>query len=522
MDQAGPAAPPRDRRQVLAAVDLGSNSFHMIVARYEHGQLTVIDKLREMVRLAAGLDEDGRIPRQVSRRALQCIGRFGQRLRDMHAGNVRAVGTNALRKAKNSAQFLEAAEDALGHPIEVVSGREEARLVFLGAAHSLPETAGNRLVIDIGGGSTELIIGERFEPLERFSLYMGCVGFTERYFPGGKISPKRWRRAALAAAMELEPVAEPLKTLGWDEAIGTSGTIRTAQAVLRTQLWTEEFVTVTGLERLRDHMFACGSSEKLNLSGLSSERAPVFAGGVVILLTVLEQLGVTRLRAARGALREGLIYDMVGRLGEEDARDRTVLALQQRYHVDTAQAQRVRATALRFYASVSASWKIDDDLSRDLLDWAASLHEIGLGIAHAQYHRHGAYLLEHSDLAGFSNREKKLLSTLVYAHRRKIRRDTFVDLPEPWDKRLLSVAVLLRLAVLIHRSRARTTLPDFAIDAHKRKLGLRLPKSFIDAHPLTRADLGGEIEHLRAISFTLEVEEFEEDTLAAGVSPRQA
>lgn len=523
MDQPGADRALRDRRQVLAAVDLGSNSFHMIVARYEHGQLTVIDKLREMVRLAAGLDASGRIPPAVARRALDCLGRFGQRLRDMHAGNVRAVGTNALRKAKNASGFLDDAEAALGHPIEVVSGREEARLVYLGAAHSLPEAEGKRLVVDIGGGSTELIIGERYEPLERFSLYMGCVGLTERYFPNGRITPKRWRRASLAAAMELEPVTAPLKTLGWDEAIGTSGTIRSAQGVLRAQSWTEESITVAGLQQLRDYMLECGASDQLDLSGLSSERAPVFAGGVVILMTVLEQLGIDRMRAARGALREGLIYDMIGRLGAEDARDRTVLALQRRYHVDAGQAQRVRDTALALYDKARLAWKIDDELSRDLLDWAASLHEIGLGIAHAQYHKHGAYLLEYSDLAGFSNREKKLLAVLVYAHRRKIRVATFRDLPAPWHKRLQPLAVLLRLAVLVHRSRAGATPPALGLEARKNTLKIRLPAGWIDDHPLTRADLKREIRYLETIGYTLEVEvDDESGAERAGISERQA
>lgn len=514
MDQAGGSGAPRDRRQVLAAVDLGSNSFHMIVARYEHGQLTVIDKLREMVRLAAGLDDGGRIPKPVARRALNCIERFGQRLRDMHAGNVRAVGTNALRKAKNAGQFLADAEEALGYPIEVVSGREEARLVYLGAAQSLPEADGKRLVVDIGGGSTELIIGEGFEPLERFSLYMGCVGHTEKFFPKGKVTQKRWRRAQLAAAMELEPVVAALKNLGWEQAIGTSGTIRTAQAVVRAHSWCEEMLTLEGLQKLRDYMLDRGASDRLSLTGLSAERMPVFVGGVSVLHAVFQALDINKMRAARGALREGLIYDMVGRLGSEDARDRSVAALQKRYHVDTAQALRVQNTVSSLHSQVRAEWKLDDELSRDLLDWAAGLHEIGIGIAHAQYHRHGGYLLQHSDLAGFSNREKSLLAALVLSHRRKIRPATFEALPAPWAKRLPALAVLLRLAVLVHRSRIEAAAPPIRLIASKRTLTVRLPQSWIDAHPLTRADLDQEVQYLEAINYKL-VLEVSEDTAAA-------
>ena len=272
MSPAGNPARREDRRQVLAAVDLGSNSFHMLVARYEHGELIVIDRLREMVRLAAGLDAKHRISDDAWRRALQSIGRFGQRLRDMHAGSVRAVGTNTLRKAKNSTEFLELAERELGHPIEVVSGREEARLVYLGAAHSLPDSAGQRLVVDIGGGSTELIVGRQLDIHERFSLYMGCVGMTEKYFPNGKISAKRWRRARLAASLELEPVCATLRSLGWDEAIGTSGTIRTAQAVLAAQGWSEDVITPPALNKLEQQIVGSASVTALTQSSVHAPR----------------------------------------------------------------------------------------------------------------------------------------------------------------------------------------------------------------------------------------------------------
>ncbi|MBT8143729.1 MAG: exopolyphosphatase, partial [Gammaproteobacteria bacterium] len=453
MSSAGRAPQPEDRRQVMAAIDLGSNSFHMIVARYEHGQLTVIDRLREMVRLAGGLGKDGRIKRDAAERALQCLGRFGQRLSDIAPENIRAVGTNALRKAKNASDFLSEAEYALGHSIEVVSGREEARLVYLGAVHSIPDQVGSRLVVDIGGGSTELIIGQQLEIHERISLYMGCVSLTEKYFPNGKITAKRWKRARVAASLELEPISETLRQQGWEGVIGTSGTIRTTQAVVRAQGWSDDAITPAALASLRDHMLAAGNSDAFGLEGLSAERAPVFVGGVVVLQAVCEALEITAMRAAKGALREGLIYDMIGRMSDEDARDRSVRSLQRRYHVDGGQARRVEHTAMMMFSQVKADWQLEDALSRELLTWSARVHEIGLGIAHAQYHKHGAYLLEHSDLAGFSNRERHLLATMVLAHRRKMRSAVFKALPSPWSKRLIYLSALLRLSVLFHRSR---------------------------------------------------------------------
>ncbi|MDH3589150.1 MAG: exopolyphosphatase [Gammaproteobacteria bacterium] len=492
-------------RQVLAAVDLGSNSFHMLVVRYDHGQLQVIDRLREMVRLAAGLNERGKISNKASERGLESLQRFGQRLRDMHAANVRAVGTNALRKAKNSEEFLEAAELALGHPIEVVSGREEARLVYLGAAHTLPELDGKRLVVDIGGGSTELILGSGFDTHELFSLYMGCVSMTERFFPGGKITAKRWQRARLAAAVELEPIHSPLQSIGWDEAIGTSGTIRGARTVLLEQNLSDGQITKKALKRLEQHMIESGHVDKLDLCGLSVERAPVFPGGIVILQTVLEELQIESMRVARGALREGLIYDMLGRMSDEDARDRSVRALERRYHVDTGQAQRVEQTALALLDQVENEWQLHEPLVRKLLVWAARLHEVGIGIAHSQYHRHGAYLLEHSDVAGFSNREKTLLAILVLTHRRKVRPLTFQTLPKPWTRCLPQLAVLMRLAVLLHRGRSPTVSTPVRLVAGKRRLKMYLPGEWLAAHPLTHADLDNEVNLLDAISYKLEV-----------------
>ncbi|HEU4531445.1 MAG TPA: exopolyphosphatase, partial [Steroidobacteraceae bacterium] len=330
----------------MAAVDLGSNSFHMVVARYSHGQIVILDRLREMVRLAAGLDEQGRIDKASATRALECLQRFGQRLRDMQADSVRVVGTNTLRKAHRKQLFLERAREALGHPIEIISGIEEARLIYVGVANTTPNEPGKRLVVDIGGGSTELIIGEQFDAQKLESLHMGCVSMSLAHFPDGKVSEKRFRRARVDARLQLEPIQAAFRSQGWERAFGSSGTIRVIAELIRHFEPSATTVTRAGIERLIGETIEAGNVSQIHLPEVTPERAPVFPGGLAILAELFEALGVAEMRVAEGALREGLLYDMLGRLRNEDARERTVRAMQQRYHVDEEQAQRVGATAL--------------------------------------------------------------------------------------------------------------------------------------------------------------------------------
>jgi exopolyphosphatase/guanosine-5'-triphosphate,3'-diphosphate pyrophosphatase len=302
---------------VLAAVDLGSNSFHMVVARHQHGQLVILDRLREMVRLAAGLDESGRLDEDAASRALRCLERFGQRLRAMHANSVRVVGTNALRNARQKRWFLERARTALGHPIEIISGVEEARLIYSGVAHTSPSSAGRRLVMDIGGGSTEIIVGEAFNPLKLESLSVGCVGLATKFFDDGKISEKRFERARTATRLELEPLAEAYRQLGWEQAFGSSGTVRVIGEVLQRLYPDEAYITPAHLNKLAARVLEAGHIDNLDLAEIDAERAPVFPSGVAILLEVVETLGIERMRVAEGAMREGLLYDLMGRFTDE-------------------------------------------------------------------------------------------------------------------------------------------------------------------------------------------------------------
>jgi exopolyphosphatase / guanosine-5'-triphosphate,3'-diphosphate pyrophosphatase len=496
-------ARPRRLPDVIAAVDLGSNSFHMIVARFAEGRLLVLDRMREMVRLAAGLSEDGRLSREATTRALACLQRFGQRLKDVEAHGVRVVGTNTLRKAHGKQAFLVRARAALGHPIEIISGIEEARLIYLGVAHTMPSEPGRRLVVDIGGGSTELIIGEGYQPRFLESLYMGCVSLSLQHFPGGRFSEKRLRRAGVAARMELEPIENVYRQIGWDRAVGSSGTVRAVFEAIQEIDPAANAITRDGLDELIGVLAAAGSVRAAGLAAISSERALVFAGGLAILNEVFDALGLKEMRVADGALREGLLYDMIGRFTAEDVRARTVRAMEMRFHVDEPQAARVESTAVDLLQQVAEAWGLEDPDAERALRWAARLHEIGLDVSHSHYHKHGAYLLEHADLPGFTRGGQRLLAFLVGSHRRKLSIERAVELVPPWDAKAPYLAVLLRLAFLLNRSRSGRALPRLRLSVRGRQLELRFPRGWLRAHPLTAADLAQEAEYVRGTRFRL-------------------
>jgi exopolyphosphatase/guanosine-5'-triphosphate,3'-diphosphate pyrophosphatase len=497
--------PPASLPDVLAAVDLGSNSFHMLVARYSHGQLVVVDRLREMVRLAAGLDDHDRLSRESTARALQCLERFGQRLRDMKAARVRVVGTNTLRKAKRKGAFLSRAREVLGHPIEIVSGVEEARLIYLGVARTTPAEPGHRLVVDIGGGSTELIVGEGLTAKRLESLYIGCVSLSTRFFGEGGLTEKRMKRARTQVQLEIEPVMARFRRSEWDTAFGASGTMRSVCDILAARGNSSGQITREGIEWLLGECLRAGEVSRLRLPGLQPDRQEIMPGGLAIMVELFDMLGIESMRVADGALREGLLYDLLGRLTDEDARARSVRAMEARFHVDAAQADRVEATALAFLRQVRQDWSLDEPFAELVLRWAARLHEIGLDIAHSQYHRHGAYLLQHADLPGFPRDEQQLLALIVGNHRRKVNLERIGDLVPPWHLKAEFLMVLLRLAVLLHRARGPRALPEIDLKARGRALELVFPKGWLADRPLTAADLEQEVEYLQAANIRLRV-----------------
>lgn len=496
----GSAVPPPE---MVGAVDLGSNSFHMVIARLIDRNLDILDRIKEPVRLGAGLSAKGQLRRGAQDVALDCLRRFGQRLRDIEGRHVRAVGTNTLRLAKNAAEFLEAAREALGHEIEVVSGQEEARLIYLGVAHSVHDEGGRRLVIDIGGGSTECILGTGLEMIEGHSLYMGCVAWSERYFPGGAVDEKRMKQAVIAAMQEIESIYLHYRETGWDRCIGSSGTILSIAEILRGLGRSRDAIEREGLFLLRDLVVASRNVQHLRLEGLKDDRLPVFAGGLAILLAVFESFGLERMTPSTGALREGLLYDLLGRIRHEDVRDRTIGRMADRYHVDRAQAERVERSVLEFFDHAAPSWDIEPEWGRAILSWAARLHEIGLAVRYSGYHKHGAYLLENSDMPGFSSDEQKLLAALIRFHRRKFVADAFEHLGPGRRKRARRLSALLRLAVLLNRSRSPRPLPPISVSVEKKRILLGFPPSWLEEHALTMADLEEERGRFREAGLEL-------------------
>ncbi len=473
----------------LAAVDLGSNSFHMVIARVDHGGVQIVDRIREPVRLAAGLQEDGSLDEESQDRALKCLNIFGQRLREFGADQVRAVGTNTLRKARNSRKVLREASEALGHQIDIIPGREEARLIYLGVSHGIAGAPARRLVVDIGGGSTEFIIGDAFDPVSVHSMYMGCVGFTRQFFSDGKVSRKRMNKAKLAAGLELQPVDNTLRTVGWERAYGASGTIRSVAAILQEAGWAHGTITAEGLGKLEEAMVTAGRLDKLELAALDPDRRQVLAGGVAILSTVFEHLGIDEMWVSPTALREGLLYDMLGRIQDEDPRDRTIAMLGKRYSIDQGHADRVQATALGLLGQVAQDWHLQSVDAAHALAWAAQLHEIGLAVNYTGHHKHGAYLVASSDLPGFSRDEQALVAALVRGHRRKLDDSFFETLPLELRITAMRLCALLRLAVLLNRNRDPEVVSLPHLSANGNKLKLTFNEEWLAAHPLARADL---------------------------------
>jgi exopolyphosphatase/guanosine-5'-triphosphate,3'-diphosphate pyrophosphatase len=496
---------PNKPPEIVAAVDLGSNSFHMIVCSLNKGNLQIIDRLKEMVRLASGLDADNVLDENTQNRALACLERFGQRIRNFPPGSVRIVGTNTLRTAKNAGQFLIKAEQALCHPIHIISGIEEARLIYLGVAYSLSSNATVRLVMDIGGGSTEYIIGTGDTPQDKESLHMGCVSVSNAFFKDGRLSKNAFNQASLFAEQQLEPFQRKFQHKNWDEAIGASGSLRSIAKVLQAKSWSNNGITWQGLEKLVALLNQCNHINELDLPELDPERLPVFAGGVAIVHATFKSLGIEQMTVADGALREGLIQDLLGRIYHHDMRSATVQSVADRYRTDKKHAARIKQSINVMLKQLGDDclWASDANCAQ-FLDWAADLHEIGIDIAHSQYHKHSAYIIENGDLAGFSNQDQMLLASIIRSHRRKFSQAHFNELPSPWNIDAPYLTLVLRLAVLLHRNRHEHELPDFKIAIIKAKIYLTFPIAWLTQSPLTHADLIQEADYLKSAGFKLE------------------
>ena len=481
----------------LAAVDLGSNSFRLEIGRAEGAHIARVDYWKETVRLAAGLQDDGRLSRKSMAIAVATLARMNERLRGMPGEQVRAVGTQTLRQARNLQEFLLEAQSALGYPIEVISGREEARLVFEGCAHALPPSEGRRLVVDIGGASTELIVGRGFTADQAESFKVGCVNTSIRFFKDGRIDRSSMKKAQVAAAAEIEEGADVFSRDRWDEAYGSSGTVGAVADIMRTQGWTDGAITPDGLHKLRAVLLEAGEISRIKIAGMKPDRQEVIAGGVAVLSAVFDTLGVDVMYPARGALRLGVLYDLLGRREHKDLRDGTVDRMLKSFAVDRSQAERVAALAGSFHYAVAG--KTSEEVTKRL-NWAAMLHEVGFAISHSDYHKHSAYLIQHSDLAGFSTSDQERIATLVLGQRGNLKKvgDVLID-PERAAKILA-----LRLAVVFAHARRPIELPRWSL-----KIGsaveLELDAAWLAEHPLTQYLLEEEAAHWERVGWRFSI-----------------
>ncbi|BBT67213.1 MULTISPECIES: exopolyphosphatase [Aeromonas] len=477
---------------LYAAVDLGSNSFHMVIARLTEGRMQIIDRIKERVRLAEGMDEQRRMSPEAMARGLDCLALFAERLTNIKPDQIRIAGTYTLRRASNARDFVREAAKVLNHPIEIISGQEEARLIYQGVAHT-QHIEGQVLVVDIGGGSTELIIGEGFSPLALTSRKMGCVSFTQSFFGNGKLSEKAFNAAVLEAQHQLAPIINQYRKLGWQSCLGSSGSIRTVRDVLQGEEWTDGAITLAGLERLKEEMLKHKRVDQLKLAGLTEERQGVFAAAVAILLGLFTSLPIERMEYSDGALREGLLYEFEERLQHHDIRERTALALSTHYRIDKRQATRVERSVLSLFDALSGPWEMPEEPYRAILGWAARLHEIGLAINYSGIHKHSAYILQNTDLPGFNQDDQALLAALVRFHRKGLKLSELPALPNHDEQTVLRCIRILRLAVAAHHRRQDNLLPEWNVQAAGDQLVVTLPLDWCDENKLLMQNL--EKEH---------------------------
>ena len=481
---------------LLAAIDLGSNSFRLEIGRVEGSMIERHGYWKETVRLAAGLGPDGRLSKRAIETACECLARMNERLRGMKNEHVRAVGTQALRLARNVNDFLLEAQDALGFPIEVIAGREEARLVFEGCMHTLPPSDQRRLVVDIGGASTEIIVGRGFVADRAESFKVGCVNTSLRFFEDGQIDRASFKRAQVAAAAELEEAIDVFARARWDEAFGSSGTVGAVSEILRAEGWSDGTITSDGLLKLKHGLINAGEIKRIRFAGLKADRQEVIAGGVAVLAAVFETLGVNEMRPARGALRVGVLYDLLGRRESRDVRDATVERLATRFAVDHGQATRVRTWAQALLRAAVPDAPAD---AAKRLDWAAQLHEVGFAISHNDYHKHGAYLVEHADLAGFSTNDQAALALLVLGQRGNLRKvSTALEDPVRTAKILA-----LRLAVILAHARRDVAVARWALKVTRGAIEFALDADWLARHPLTSHLLDEEAEQWAKVGVRL-------------------
>ena len=474
---------------LLAAVDLGSNSFRLEIGRFENGQIQRVDYLKETVRQGGDLDAERNLKPEAIERGLKCLARFGEVIKGFPKHHVRAVATQTLREAKNRDVFLRQAKKALGFDVEVISGVEEARLIYEGVSRLLPQSDERRLVIDVGGRSTEFILGHQLTAETTDSLRVGSVAWSLKYFADGQLSERNFERAEIAAESFLDAVADIYHSSHWDVAYGASGTVGAVAEVLSYAGFDEHYISREGLAWLRHQLIKAKTIDKLELAGLKEDRKAVIAGGLSILIGIFDLLKLNMLVVAKGALRHGLLYDLIAEETDqaEDLCDTSIMHLLTRFGVNKQHASNVSKVALSFFDALLPTLNIPDDnphgleKHRQILGWAAQCHEIGAAISHSDSQRHGAYILDNTELMGFAQSELHTLSLLVLGHYGKLRK-LEADFE---DDGFISQLMSLRLGVIFCHSRNFPILKNIRFERSDRSFFLTLPSAWQKAFPQT-------------------------------------
>lgn len=492
---------PLPHQDIYAVIDLGSSSFHMLMVKVVGGSVQVIGRVKRKVRLAAGLNENLVLSRKAMKRGWECLALFAERLQDIPAANIRIVGTATLRLARNVNIFLKEAEAILNHPITVISGEEEARTIYLGVAHT-SNSDSNRLVIDIGGASTELIIGQGFQPLLLSSLNMGCVTYLEHYFSDDLLNQANFNQAITAAGVQIETITESYLSVGWHIAVGASGTVQALQEILICQ-GKDEVITLERLEEIMQQAIICKTMDLLNICGLAQERKQVFPAGLAILIALFRKLHIRGMTLSGGALREGVLYGMLPQLQHTDVRNRTVNSLMVRYFIDQMHAARVADMAAELATQLQSEWILNRFEGMDILRSGALLHELGLLIEYKNHHHHGAYIINHSDLPGFTRAQQQLVMALVYNHRADISREIIARQTMTSVQLTSRLTRILRLAVILSMRRRNEVRPQVQIQASAETLVMRMPQGWLEQHPLMKAELEQEIQYQQLAGWEL-------------------
>ncbi|KZN57645.1 guanosine-5'-triphosphate,3'-diphosphate diphosphatase [Pseudoalteromonas luteoviolacea] len=492
------------QNNVYAVIDLGSNSFHMLLAKHMAGGVHTIGRVKRKVRLAAGLNEQNVLSQEAMERGWECLSLFAERLQDIPPQNIKIVATATLRLAQNAEQFKVRAEEILNHKIEIISGELEACTIYKGVAHT-SSCHGKQLVVDIGGASTEVVIGRGFDAHIYYSLNMGCVTYLEKYFKNGLLSEENFAQAITAAKEVIAPHAGEFQQVGWELAIGASGTVQAIQEIFAA-LGLDEYLVLSKLSQIKSMAIDCETISKLDLPGLSEERRLVFVSGLAILIALFESLEIERMGLAGGALREGVLYGMIDDLSVADIRKRTLNCFMARYHVDNLQAQRVFEMSNSFLKQLKGYWSINTQFGSDALRAATVVHELGLLIDYKEYHKHSAYILNNSVMPGYTKAQKQLIAAMVSNHRLDIDADSFARLGS--NQRLAEVLIrLLRIGVILSMRRQDDVLPELFLTASEPEtLTLTVPKAWLETHPLMRTELEQEAKYQEKCGWLLEIE----------------